>query len=270
MGSSVMDFFSREMDVLIIGKTLGAESLGVYTLSKQIVIKIYSLINPVVLTVFNPLFSSIQTRKEKLREVYLKLIHTLTLINLPIYLIVVALSKEILGFMYGSSYVSGYHVLGFLAIAYAINSLSNPVGSLQIATGRTDIGFKWTIFRVTISAMTLFYSARYGVDVTAASLAFLNFILIVPFYHFQIYNMIQVGFLKYFKTFGNPLFVFLIISMFYLYYISDYYIWSNVFLVSISKALFAIFLLFIVLFIIHRKGLIEFFNMFKFYVLKIK
>src|SRR5690606_16602343 len=35
MSSTLLDFFSREIDILIIGKILGSESLGMYSLAKQ-------------------------------------------------------------------------------------------------------------------------------------------------------------------------------------------------------------------------------------------
>ena len=163
MGSSILDFFSSETDILIIGKMLGAESLGVYSLSKQIVSKLYSIVTPIIINVLNPILSAIQKEKSKVKYYYLKVVNLLASLNFPIYFIVILLSKEILTILYGDAYISGYLVLSFLAISYGLNTIGNPMGSLQIATGRTDIGFKWTILRVVITPIVIFFADRKSV-----------------------------------------------------------------------------------------------------------
>lgn len=218
MGSTVFDFFSRETDVLIIGKLLGSENLGVYSLSKQIVLKIYSIINPVILNVLSPLLSSMQTEKYRLKISFLMIVKYLSYINVPIYLFIILLSKEILSIVYGYEYSEYYHILSFLAFAYCLTSLSNPVGSLQIATGRTDLGFKWTIFRVIITPIVIFLGALVNIEIIAAFYAFLSLILIVPLWFIQLKPMVEIKLLEYINQFYKPLIFFIIASLlFYLY-----------------------------------------------------
>lgn len=113
MGSTLIDFFSHEIDVLIIGKMLGAESLGVYSLAKQIVRKLFSIINPIVINVLSPLLSSIQKEKQRLKVTYLKVVNYLAYINFPIYVLVIVASKEILHIVYGAAYAESYVILSF-------------------------------------------------------------------------------------------------------------------------------------------------------------
>jgi len=209
MGSTLVDFFSREIDVLIIGKMLGAESLGVYSLAKQIVRKLYSIVNPIIITVLNPILSSIQKEKEKVKLYYLKVIHLLASINIPIYLLIIVLSKEILTIVYGQDYASGFLILSFLAVSYGINTIGNPVGSLQIATGRTDIGFKWTIIRVAVTPVVIYFASKFNVEMVAASIAFLSIILIIPAWKIMLKPMANIKLKEYLKQFYRPLLFFL-------------------------------------------------------------
>lgn len=215
-GSTIMDFFSRETDILIIGKILGPESLGIYSLSKQIVLKLYAIFNPIVTSVLNPILSSIQKDKNRVKHYYLRVVNLLASINFPIYLMVVLLSKEILTIFYGEQYSSGYLILSFLALSYATNTISNPVGSLQIATGRTDLGFLWTILRVLVTPIVIFFASYQGLNFVAAGIALLSLILTFPLWWIQIRPMGQIKFGEYLIQFIKPYSLFLLISFFFM------------------------------------------------------
>lgn len=215
-GSRVFDFISQEADVFIIGKLLGAEVLGVYTLSKQIVLKVFNIINPIISNVLSPLLSSIQKDSKRLKNTFLKLVKYLAYINFPLYLAIIVGSKEVLNILYGSSYVEASTVLVFLAAYYCLISISNPVGSLQIATGRTDLGFYWTILRVLVTPMVIFIGAQFGINAVALSIFSLSIVLLLPMWYVQLKPMLNIGLLEYVNQFYKPLLLFLIFVFAYL------------------------------------------------------
>ncbi len=257
MGSSLLDFFSREIDVLIIGKILGAESLGVYSLAKQIVLKLFSIINPIVISVFNPLLASIQKEKKRVRLSYLKIIKYFAYINFPVYVFIIVASREILQIVYGADYTSSYAVLSLLAFAYCLIALSNPVGSLQIATGRTDIGFKWTIIRVLVTPVFIYVGALGTIETVAAMFALLSFIFIVPLWFIQLRPMANIGLKEYIDQFYKPLSFFLIAALF-VYLLGDtIQLMENVFLNLIIKGLFTVVYYGAFIFIVDKKEVME-------------
>lgn len=215
-GSTLLDFFSREFDVLIIGKVLGAGSLGVYSLSKQLVLKAYSILNPIVINFLNPMLSSLQNDKEKLKSYTLKTVYLLATLNFPIYLAMTFLSIEILQVFYGKEYVSGYLVLSFYAISYATHSINNPSGSLQIATGRTDIGLKWTIIRLLIVPWVIYSVSDFGINYISFTVALLNICFIVPIWWMQFRPLAKIRLREYLAQFIKPYLIFLGLSVFYI------------------------------------------------------
>ena len=215
MGSTLLDFFSRETDVLIIGKLLGPESLGVYSLTKQLVLKLFATITPIVMNVLSPILSTMQKDKDRLKSTFLKTIRYLSFINFPIYLVVIISAKEILAIVYGSEYSSANYVLGYLAFFYAITTLSNPIGSLQIATGRTDLGLKWTILRVIISPIFIYVGALFNIESVALVFAILSLFFMLPLWYIQLKPMLNIGLKEYISQFIKSLIVFAIsISLF--------------------------------------------------------
>ncbi len=208
MGSSLLDFFSRETDVLIIGKLLGPEKLGVYSLSKQLVLKLYATITPIIMNVLSPVLSEMQENKDRLKKSFLKTIRYLSFVNFPIYLVVIVSAKEILGIMYGPEYTSAHYVLGYLAFFYAITTLSSPIGSLQVATGRTDLGLRWTVLRIIVSPVFIYIGALYSIESVAMAFALLSLIFILPLWFIQLKPMLNLKLKEYFSQFSKPLAMF--------------------------------------------------------------
>ena len=208
MGSSLLDFFSRETDVLIIGKILGPEKLGVYSLSKQLVLKIFATITPIIVNVLSPVLSEMQNDKKRLKKSFLKTIRYLSFVNFPIYLVVIISAKELLGIIYGPEYVSAHYVLGCLAFFYAITTLSNPIGSLQVATGRTDLGLKWTILRIIVSPIFIYIGALYNIESVAFGFALLSLLFILPLWYIQLKPMLTLSLKDYMAQFIKSLVVF--------------------------------------------------------------
>ena len=213
MASRLLDFVSKETDVLIIGKILGMEVLGLYSLTKQLVLRLFNVINPIITNVLSPWLSSLQQKPEKQRTTYLLITRYLAYLNFPIYLIFAVGSYELLYVLYGPSYASGSLLLFTLAIYYGILSITNPVGSLQIATGRTDIGFYWTLFRASITPAALLFGIHFGgIQGVAYSLLALALGLLYPLWRVQIKVMINISFARYFKEFYRPLISFLLLG----------------------------------------------------------
>lgn len=209
MGSQIISFFSTDIDVLIIGKTMGPGPLGLYSLSKQFILKFYSIINPIVTNVLSPLLSSIQNDKISIKGYYLKIVSLLTTINIPFYLLIAVLSSEILTIVYGSEYAEAGIILSFLSVVYLVNSISNPVGSLQIATGRTDIGLKWAFLSLIITPGVIYLASLVNINTVALYRAILSLIMIIPLWFIQLRPMANISLKEYLNQFYKPLLFFL-------------------------------------------------------------
>ena len=173
-GSSVLDFLSREMDSLIISSNISMEFFGIYTLCKNLTMRIYMVINPIITNVVTPILAKMQDDKDKLSDVYKRIVELLGFVNFPIYSMIAICSYSIISILYGESYCNYAFVLSCLAIYYAFQSCGNPIGSMLIATGRTDRGFIWTVFRIVFTFVYLNIAAKFDLNI------FMIFILFTP------------------------------------------------------------------------------------------
>lgn len=207
MGSNLMDFFSRESDTLVIGKLMGTEVLGLYSLAKQLVIKVFNMLNPVMLNVLNPVLSSVQTETKRVKALTLKSVSLIVAIVFPVYFFIALLSQPLLYILYGQEYVAGWMILAFLSVSYALQSLYSPSGSLQIATGRTDIGFRWTLLQAALTPLMVVLAAPLGINLVALALALLSLVLILPHWAIQYRPMAGITLREYVQALGRPLYV---------------------------------------------------------------
>lgn len=260
MGSRLIDFLSRDADVLIIGKMLGAESLGIYSLVKNIVLKFFSVINPTVTSVFTPLLASIQNDAKRLEAVYLKLVKQLSIVNFLVFGFIIVLSRELLYYLYGSEYSEYFPVLAAIAFAYAIVAISNPVSSLQIAKGRTDIGFQWTIFRVLISPLVVYFSSLYNIQTVALYYALLSLFLIVPMWGIQIRRLSKISFGNYVRQFYRPLLFFISLSII-VYLVGDRMFVSHLIFNGILKSIILLLTYGTFLFVLERNEVRELYTL---------
>lgn len=104
-----MDYFSSKIDILILGKFFGSDILGIYSLAKELVLKIIFIINSIVNRISLPLLSDIQEDNIKLRQYYVLIIRTLSFVNFPVCIAMMIFSPFIVRILYGANYMDMVH-----------------------------------------------------------------------------------------------------------------------------------------------------------------
>jgi O-antigen/teichoic acid export membrane protein len=161
-GSQILDYIASQLDILIIGKLMGTSELGIYNLIKQLVLRIYTLLNPIITRVSVPLLAKLNHAPELLRDNFLDMMKIVSFANFFIYGLMAVLSKEILLVLFGESYVSFYFILQILCLWGGVTSVMSAASSLIVVTGRTDLGFQWTIIRIVANPIFIVTGYQYG------------------------------------------------------------------------------------------------------------
>lgn len=205
VGSSIMDFISREMDVVFISSNYGMGTVGAYSLCKKIVLMLYGTVNPIVTRVLTPIFAEIQQEKTRVKSLYQILIKLIAWVNFPIYSLIAICSYPILQILYGNAYVEYWYMLSILAFSYGILTISNPVGTLQVAFGRTDVGFYWTIYRIVFTLLIFLVSKPFTIAILLLMLFAFNLVNTLVVWRMQIKVIIGLPLRDYVRSFIRPL-----------------------------------------------------------------
>ncbi|QLE86062.1 MOP flippase family protein [Shewanella sp. Scap07] len=159
-----INFMSAQFDQLLIGKLMGAESLGVYSYIKALVFRpAMQLINPVVHKVTFPLMSHYKDQ-HAIADIYWQILRVLSLLNLPLYLAFMLYPGTILGVVFGAEWAEYAELLRWLAVYMLFISLINPVGAMLRATGEVKRAFWWNIVVTITRPAVVIVSFPFGLE----------------------------------------------------------------------------------------------------------
>ncbi len=213
LGERITNYFSSQLDVLLIGKLLGTEAVGIYNVVKQLVMRPAYLINPIVTRITFPVMSKLQDDIQKLKEIYLKTIRYVSSVNFPIYTGMIVLAPWIVPVLLGEEWTKAVTVFQLLSVYYMFRAVGNPVGSLILARGRPDIEFYWNILMLFYIPIWIIAGSFFGLEGVALGLAVSHILLVFIDWLFLVKKMCYASFLEYHKEVILPLFISVITGM---------------------------------------------------------
>jgi len=130
------------IDNLMIGKFLGASSLGAYTLAFSLTEVLRQTISSILNKVMYPVFGQLQDNKEKLKNYFLKIININAIGMYPLMSFFLLFAKELILGIFGIKWVGAILPLKILAVAIMIHLIINSYTSLLRAMGYPGLEFK--------------------------------------------------------------------------------------------------------------------------------
>ncbi|WP_085298071.1 MOP flippase family protein [Cognaticolwellia mytili] len=229
-GEGLLNYISSQFDQLLIGKLLGAETLGIYAYIKELVFRpAMQVINPIVNRVTFPLMVKYK-QEHSLSGIYYQIIHLLSLINVPLYLLMASFPGVILELIFGASWVAHAELMRWLALYMLLISLINPIGTLLKATGEVKRSFYWNLVTIAIRPLLIITSIASGVIVLVKVLVAAQIVILLMHWCFLIRPVISMSVIKFLSAILLPLSLFLLasVSVFlinqYVISINDFYI----------------------------------------------
>lgn len=180
LGAAILDFVSSKIDVFLIGRFFGMSELGLYNIAKELILKPYGIIRNLINSVASSVFAKIQNNKEAVQSNFLKMVGVIGMIAIPVYVIMFVFANPIVQVLYApefSEVAVFLRIMAFVGIATCVTGFAS---TLQIAYGRTDLGFKWTIVRIIMfTSVILFLSGTSIVNVAYAQTVLSIFTLFI-------------------------------------------------------------------------------------------
>ena len=136
---TVGDFLGNlraNVDYIIVGRILGAATLGIYTLSYRIPELVINSVNSVVGTVAFPLISRISSDKENLRSTYFGYIRYIALFTFPIGFGLALVSPLFVETFLSENWLPVIVPMELISIALAVSSVGYVPGVLYKAIGQ--------------------------------------------------------------------------------------------------------------------------------------
>ena len=200
VGGQIINYFNRDLDILIIAKFFNSELLGGYSLAKQLVLRPMQVINPIITKVASPTLAKYQNDIIMLKKNFLKLISIVSSINIPIYLSLIITAPWIIRIFYGEGFEDIIILVRILSVYLLIRSISSTVGSLIVATGKTKLEFRWNLITLLVSPVCILFGSNFGLIGASCGILCSIFILYIPAWWFLIYPIIKCSLIEYTKA----------------------------------------------------------------------
>jgi len=204
VGGQVINYFNRDLDILLVGKFFSQDILGGYSLAKQLVFRPAQILNPILVKVASPTLAKFQDNLEKLKTNYLRLVGMVSKINILVYAITIIFAPIIVTIFYGEGFEEIVSLVRILSIYMIFRAIGNPAGSLIIATGKTHLGFLWNGITLLILPIFIYLGSMKGIDEVAWGLNLAMLVLFYPSWKLLIQKMTGASFKEYLWAIFRP------------------------------------------------------------------
>ena len=137
----ILWFFYSQADIIIVGKLLGRQLLGFYsvalTLASLPMDKLSGIINQVAF----PAFASIQNDTQQAASHFLKAVRVMSLIAFPVLWGISSVAPELVGLFIGKKWYLTVVPLQILSLVIPIRMVSNLMSPTLLGLGRADTNF---------------------------------------------------------------------------------------------------------------------------------
>lgn len=212
---NLINFFTRNIDNLVIGKYMGMTSLGFYEKSYRLMMLPLQNITFVITPVMHPILSKFQNDLKHLSWSYIKIIKILSFVGLTLSVFLWFTSKEIVLIIFGNQWLKSVPIFQILSLTVGIQIVTSTTGSIFQAANNTKhlfltgcISAFFTISGI-LTGVFIFNSLEsvaWGICIAV----FLNF--------FQLYIIMyrytfKLSIIPFFKQFISPLILCFILAI---------------------------------------------------------
>lgn len=177
---SIFNYFARNADYILIGRFLGSQDLGYYTLAYRLMLYPLQNVSAVIGRVMFPALSKLQDDNARFSFAYLKVSSTIALISFPLMVSLWALAKPFVLTFFGQQWQPVILLLMILAPVGMSQSIMTTVGIIYQVKGRTDWLFRWGIGAGMLIIIAFVIGLQWGIVGVAAAYAIASFCLTYP------------------------------------------------------------------------------------------
>lgn len=169
VGFNCVNYFSRNLDNILIGRVWGPQELGLYAKAYQLVLLPINQINRPATSVAMPTLSRLQDQPEKYKRYYYKALSLITMVGMPIVCFLFVVADDVILFLLGEQWLGVVPIFRLLMPAAFIGTFNVALGWAFQSLGRTGRQFKLGIVTASINVVIFILSVRWGAIGIAAA-----------------------------------------------------------------------------------------------------
>lgn len=196
---NIINYFSRNLDNILIGRYAGAQALGLYAKAYQLLLLPIQQINLPMTNVAIPALSRLQHEPEKYRAYYSKSIQVIVTVGMPIVAFLFVVADKLILLLLGSQWLDAVPIFQILSPAAFLDTFNVASGWVYISLGNTARLLRWSIFASTVNVIGFLIGIRWGAIGVATSFSITSILLRYPAYAYcfrstplQVKDLVQI------------------------------------------------------------------------------
>ena len=225
-GSQLLNYFTRNIDYLIIGKYLGENALGQYSVAYKLMVFPIKNFAGIMARILFPILKKLMPDYKLVTEQYFESIRLISFLTFPIMFFIAATSDSIVRLFFNEKIWDQLPtMIMLLAILGAFQSTTSSVGVLYKLQKNTSILLFNTMLGVLIISSAYLIGVQWGLIEAIILHSILWLIIIFPVSNIMIFKRMDAYFIDFLKLLTLPVFSSLI--LFILLRFSIEIIWYN-------------------------------------------
>lgn len=156
---SFMNYFSRNIDTLIIGRYFSLTDLGYYDKSYRLMMLPLQNVTNVITPVMQPILSSLQDNKAELAQKYNQIVKLISTISFPLSIFLFFSGGELIRIVYGNNWDQAIPVFKILALSLALQMILSTSGAIYQSANASKLMFVNGIFNTFFTVLGFLLAA---------------------------------------------------------------------------------------------------------------
>ncbi len=219
--SGIFNYWSRNIDNLLIGKFFGDASLGLYNRAYRFIYLATRLVTTVFGIVLFPSLKKLKDEGGNVNKEFLTILGGLSIFNYPIGFALILLAKPIVLILWGEDWTGVIQFLPYVGILILIQTIFSATSDFYVLQNKEKTVLKLSIISTVLSIIAIifgvFYSALHVIIFyTLANLILIPVQVIIGFYKALKFNIQEL------LAFWAPKFIMGLLLVYFTYF--DHYI----------------------------------------------
>lgn len=191
-GFNFINYFSRNLDSILIGRYLSPGQLGYYNKAYQLSLYPNQILAGVITPVIQPILSDFENELDVIREVYLKITKILANIGVPLSIFFFFAADNIIFILFGDQWGASVMSFKILSVSVWIQMIASSTGAIYQSTNRTDLllvsGIQSMVFNVVSIIIGVYIGTIESVSIMLVLSFLINFVFNNYLLMFKVFN----------------------------------------------------------------------------------
>lgn len=180
-GGGILYYFNTNIDLFLIGRSLGASPLGFYQNARSLTDEVRARIAMPLQRVLFPAFSALQNESSRLQDSVMRSGRILAAIICPVGVGLAAVSKDLVPVLYGSQWLPMIPILSLLGVSAAVRGSTAIASPLFNSQDRVGLALRYNVVGTVLFIGAALVSLRHGLNAVAAAIALSSLYSLVTF-----------------------------------------------------------------------------------------